>query len=111
LELGRLEGSDRLAELPALRAVAQGRVEASLGQADRQRRDGDTSRFEDGQELLEAAPLLAHQVAEWHPDVVEDQLAGVRRVPAELAVLGRLGVTGSATLDGDAADLFLTADV
>ena len=107
LELRRLERRDRNAELASSRRIRQRCVEACLGDTDGKRGDGHATTFEYLQELVQTPAHLADNVAQRHPAVVEHQFASVGCVPAELAVLGRLRVTGRALLNGDRRDLFV----
>lgn len=62
LEGHALVDTDGAAERDAGLRVVGGELEAGLGAADGERRDGDTAVVEDLEELLEALPLLAEEV-------------------------------------------------
>ena len=73
--------------------VVDGRLEAALRGAGRQRGDRDAALVEDVQEVREPAAALAEQVALGHPGVLEGERMRVGGVPADLVVGG---------LDGEA---------
>src|SRR5207245_1079860 len=91
-----LELRDRLAERAALLRVGERLVERALGQADPHRRDADAPDVEHVEELLVAAAARAEQVLLGHPALGERERAGVRRIPAHLAVGLALLVAGRA---------------
>jgi hypothetical protein len=74
-------------ELLALARVAQRLLERALGEAERQRRDADAPGVERLMKLTKPSPSVAEQVLGRHLDVLEDQLGGVGRAPAELVLL------------------------
>jgi hypothetical protein len=85
LQLDGLEVRDRLTERRPLPRVPQRRLVRRLGDADRARRDVDPADLQAVQDLLQAAALLAaEQVDRRDADLVEDQLAGLRALVAEL---------------------------
>ena len=90
--------------MPRLRVLG-GELEAGLGQADGERRDGDPAVVQGLEELAEAPAARAQQVLLRHPAAGEGQAVGVGRVPAEL-VVGRLdGEARGAGRHQDRADL------
>ena len=103
LELHRLELRDRLPELHALLGVVGRQVEHGLGQAERQRGDGDAPDLERAQELAEAQVGIADEVVVGHPHVVEVQLAGVEAPPADAPHLRAHGEAGRVLLDDEAS--------
>ena len=88
-ERHRLVAADRRAERLAFLRVAHRLVDAGLREADGERADRDAALVEGGQELRVAAAALAEHVGRRHPAVLEDELAGVGGVPADLGVLLR----------------------
>ena len=102
LELHRLELRDRLAELLALLGVVEGEVEHGLGEAERQRGDGDAADLERPQELAEAEVRVADEVLVGDPHVVEVQLAGVEALPPDAPHLRAHREPGRVLLDDEA---------
>src|SRR6516164_269588 len=79
---------DRLAEGLAQLGVVSGELERALGDADAARRYIDAAELEATRHLGEAAALdLADQVIGRHAIVLEDQLARIDRMVAELLEL------------------------
>src|SRR5262249_6014145 len=88
LELDRLVLADRLAEGLADLGVARGEPQRALGDAHAARRDIDAAELEAARDLGEAAALdLADQMIGRHAIVLEDQLARIDRLVAELLEL------------------------
>ena len=88
LERDRLVLADRLAEGLAQLRVVGGELQRALGDADAARRDVDAAELEPARHLGEAAALdLADQVIGRHAVVLEDQLARIDRLVAELLEL------------------------
>src|SRR5207302_5987115 len=73
----------------ALLRIARRFVDTRPREPDRQGADRDAAFIEGGQELLVAVATLAENVLSRNAAVLEDQLARVRRVPADLPVLLR----------------------
>src|SRR5207248_3728958 len=111
LELDPLERPDGPPEgLPVLR-VAHALVEAALGQADPEGRDGDAAVVERLEELRESPAAFAEEVLLGDPAVAERQLVRVAGVPSELAVaLAHLEALG-ALRDDDRGDLLAAVRV
>ena len=87
-ELGLLEIGDRRAELLALLGVIDRFVEAALGAAERAGADVEPPAVEAHHRDAEAFALAADAVGDRHPDLVEIDLRGRLRMPAELLLLG-----------------------
>ena len=104
LELDRLEGVDRLAELPALARVGGRVVGRALGDAQRLRGDAEPRAVERGHRDLEAPVDLADEVLRGDADVVEDRLAGRRAADAELVLELADAEAGPVGLDDERGD-------
>ena len=102
LELDRLELRDGLAELLAAARVVERHVEHRLGQAERQRGDGDAPDFERAEELAEPHRRVAEEMVVRDPDVVEEELPGVEAAPTDAAHLRAHGESGRVLLDDEA---------
>ena len=83
--------------------VVRGQVEHGLGQAERQRGDRDAPDLERAQELAEPHRRIADEVLVGHPDVVEEQLAGVEAPPADAPHLRAHGEAGRVLLHDEGA--------
>lgn len=91
LALHQLEVADRLAELLALLHVVDGDVQSLLHQADWPGAQHQALIVQAGHQDVHALVQLAQDVAPWHLDVLEDQLAGRRASHAQLVeLLGNL---------------------
>ena len=95
----------RLAEGLALAGVAGALVDAALAQAGGQGGHGDPALLQGAQEVAEAGAALAQGVGHRHPARLEDQLAGVGGVPADLPVGAADPVPGGAGGHDDVGDL------
>ena len=83
-----LVGDQRLAEGVALAGIGDRLVEADLGVAAGAGRHAEPLLVEVQHDADEALVLLADQVVDRHPHVVEEELGGVGRPPAHLLELG-----------------------
>ena len=84
--LHELEARDRAAELRALLRVGDRRVEAALRDADAAGAERDAAVVERRHRDLEAGAELAEPVGVGDADAVEEELGGVLRAQAELAL-------------------------
>jgi hypothetical protein len=82
-----LEVGDRRAELLALLGVGDRLVEAALRAAQRAGADVEPAAVEAHHRDAEAFALAADAVGDRHPDLVEIDLGGRLRMPAELLLL------------------------
>jgi hypothetical protein len=87
LELHALEIRDRLAELPALFRVRDGRVERPASNAHHLGTDADAPLIERIHRHLVALARVTKHVRRWHPAAVEQQFTGAARADPELVFL------------------------
>ena len=88
-EVDALEAGDRLAELPPGRGVAEALLQCTLGDAEGERPQPDTSAVERMEELPEAVVHGPEHIFFRDNRVLQDQLPRVRGAPAELVLLLR----------------------
>ncbi len=98
--MDRLLTGDRGAEGGSLLGVGGRLLQRSLGEADRHCGDADPAPVEGGQEDTSPLAKRSQQGLVGHAAVVEDQLSGVRGVPAQLAV-GLLGFIPQRAIGND----------
>ena len=96
-------------ELLARLRVRDRRVERRLGEADGERADRDPAAVEDLEEDPKAAAALAEHVRGRHAAVLEEQLAGRRRVQPQLLLEPADGEAGRVGRHDECADLGLAA--
>src|SRR5207245_6936213 len=82
------------------------RVDARLGYADRAGRDRIAPRVERGHRDLEAVTDLAEPVRIGHSDIVEDELARIRRAQPQLSVERLAAVGLPVALEHERRDAF-----
>src|SRR5262249_58871195 len=102
--LDELEARDRFAELRPLARVADRGGEAALRDPDAAGGERDAAVVERRHRDLEAVALGAESVGVVHPDVLEEELRGVLRAEAELALDRPRAETGAVGRDGEARD-------